>query len=378
MAIRLLHVAEAAGGVERYLELLLKYSPNNEVENILICSQHFNTEKIKNYAKVNQIEMSHKFDLKIDLRAISEIRKYIKTYLPDLVYAHSTKAGALVRIACLGLPVPVLYNPHGWAFNMGHSNLKKTAYKFIEKVQNKFTKRYILISQAEKESALKSKITDIKKISVIDNGIDFDEFKAKDDISREKLGIPKNAFVIGQVGRLVEQKSPDVFVKAAKLVKENIPNSFFVLVGNGDQESYIRELIRREGLGECCIITGWVENPVSYMKLFDVGTLLSRWEGFGLVLAEYMYSKVPIVATKIDAIPYVVEDRKDGLLVNKDSVAAVAQAIMEIHDNKKLAEELIDNGYEKAVKKYDGRRVSTETTTVYKEVMGGSIDQSIT
>ena len=78
------------------------------------------------------------------------------------------------------------------------------------------------------------------------------------------------------------------------------------------------KMIHENGLDNSFFITGWVDSPAAYMKFMDVGTLLSRWEGFGLVLPEYMACGVPIVATDVDAIPCIVIDNKNGYLVNKD------------------------------------------------------------
>ena len=67
--IRVLHVAEAAGGVERYLETLFKYNDDDKVENILVCSQNYDPEKFKNITnRVIVLEMAHNIDPKSDLK----------------------------------------------------------------------------------------------------------------------------------------------------------------------------------------------------------------------------------------------------------------------------------------------------------------------
>lgn len=224
--IRVLHVAEAAGGVERYLETLFKYNDNEQVENILICSQNYDYEKIKQLAdRVIVIRMAHQIDSKSDIKSVKAIRHYIKQIKPDIIYAHSSKAGALARIADLGINNKVIYNPHGWAFNMQQSSKKKEMYKWVERISAHFCDKIVCISDAERESALREKICKSSKLQVIYNGIDLEEIKNAKPKTREELGIPEDAFVVGQVGRLSEQKAPDTFVKAAKLIKEKIPNA---------------------------------------------------------------------------------------------------------------------------------------------------------
>jgi glycosyltransferase involved in cell wall biosynthesis len=368
--IRVIHVAEAAGGVERYLQGLLKYSDHQSIEDILICSQNYDTSKFKDIAsKIYQVSMAHGISFSADRSAIKQIRKLVKKMEPDVVYAHSSKAGALTRLACLGLKIPVIYNPHGWAFNMRQSKLKTCAYRLIEKIQAPFTTKIVCISKSEQKSALDNKICKSDKLEVIPNGIDFAEIDKAKKITRKELGIPEDAFVVGQVGRLTRQKAPDIFVEMASRVKQEVPNAYFLMVGNGDQEAEIRQKIKSLGLEDSFLITGWVENPTSYINCMDVATLLSRWEGFGLVLAEYMYCRVPIVATKVDAIPYVVEDDVNGLLVDVDDSSIAAEAVIKIRNSSDLRNSLVNSGLKSVRNKYDVTRVAEQTDCLFQLVI---------
>lgn len=127
--IRILHVAQAAGGVDRYIRMLLKYLDKEKFENILICSQDFHEEDYKGLVDYfDQVEMTRAIGSN-DLKAIKSVRTLIKKYNPDIVYAHSSKAGAIARVADIGLKNHCVYNPHGWAFNMRCSAKKKAVYK---------------------------------------------------------------------------------------------------------------------------------------------------------------------------------------------------------------------------------------------------------
>lgn len=226
--IRVLHIAEAAGGVERYLETLFKYNDNNKVENILVCSQNYDSKKFKNIVnRVIVLKMAHNIDPKSDLKVEKKLRSIIKQLKPDIVYAHSSKAGAFARIADLGLKNKVIYNPHGWAFNMQQSAKKKEMYRWVEKISAHFCDKIVCISDAEKESALREKICKPNKLQVVYNGIDLEEIEKTAPMSRAQLSIPEDAFVVGMVGRLSKQKAPDTFVKAAKLIKKRFPMHTF-------------------------------------------------------------------------------------------------------------------------------------------------------
>lgn len=373
--IRVVHVVEAGlGGVERYLYALLKNSDSQKIENYLIASQHYEMGKFKKYVSGEyQLQMAHAACFKNDKAVVKQIKKIVKQIKPDIVYAHSTKAGALTRIALMGMHIPVIYNPHGWAFNMAQSKKKELAYRLIEKVQIPFTKKIVCISEAEMQSAMQKHICSKDKIKIITNGIDFDLLDKVQPVTRRDLGIPEDAFVVGQIGRLSEQKSPDVFVEMAEKIKKEIPNSFFVMVGDGNLEAEIRRLIKSKGLEHSFLITGWVDNPTGYLNCFDVATLLSRWEGFGLALVEYMYCGVPLVSTKVDAIPYVVDDGVDGLLVEPDNPYEAAKAVIRIHEDPTLFADLVNNGLTMAKEKYDIRRVVKQTQQLYQDVLSRSL-----
>ena len=367
--IRVLHVAEAAGGVERYLETLFKYTDHNQVENILICSQNYDYERIKQLAdRVIVIKMAHQIDSKADFKSIKSIRYYIEQIKPDIVYAHSSKAGALARIADLGINNKVIYNPHGWAFNMQQSAKKKEMYKWVERISAHFCDKIVCISDAEKKSALREKICKPDKLQVIYNGVDLEEIKNTKSKTRKELGIPEDAFVIGQVGRLSEQKAPDIFVKAAKLIKDKVPSSFFILVGDGELRGQIEKMIHEAGLGNSFLITGWVDNPAAYMKVMNVGTLLSRWEGFGLVLPEYMACGVPIIATEVDAIPNIIKDNENGILIKKNNFGIVAKDIISFNKRPNSRIRIIENN-NRILNRYSGKRVSYQMKLTYENLM---------
>lgn len=362
--IRVLHVAEAAGGVERYLETLFKYS-KDQVENILVCSQNYDYEKFKRLAdRVIVLKMAHDIQPSSDIKVERTLRRIIKQVKPDIVYAHSSKAGAFARIADLGLNNKVIYNPHGWAFNMQQSAKKKEMYKWVEKISAHFCDKIVCISDAERESALREKICKPSKLRVIYNGIDLEEIEKTAPMSKAQIGVPEDAFVVGMVGRLSKQKAPDNFVKAAKLIKEKIPNAFFLMVGDGELRDQVESLINQYALGSSFLITGWVDNPTAYMKIMDVGMLLSRWEGFGLVLPEYMACGIPIVATNVDAIPNIIKDGENGLLVKPDNFYAVRDTVYKIYVYKNLKRSIINNN-KKDVKKFDALRVVRESLKLY-------------
>lgn len=368
--IKVLHVAQAAGGVDRYLRMLLKYLDRDKFENIVVLSQDFRKSDYKELVSAfEQIEMTRAIGSN-DLKSIREVRKLIKKYRPDIVYAHSSKAGAIVRLANVGIRNYSVYNPHGWAFNMRVSNKKRFLYSLIERLAAPFCEKIICISEAEKRSALDKRICKEDKLQVIYNGVDIESYEngPHGEIKRMDLGIPEEALVIGMVGRVSQQKAPDIFVKAAKLIKGRIPSAHFIIVGNGEQEREIRKYAEDNGFADSLHITGWVDNPMSYVELFDIACLLSRWEGFGLALPEYMMARKPIVASNIDAIPNIIKNEENGLLVTVDDAVEVSEAVLRIYQDDELKNRLVTHGLEDVHNRFNARRVSEEHGRLFEKI----------
>lgn len=126
--IKILHVAQAAGGVDRYIRMLLKYLDKEKFENILVCSQDFNREDYDGLVdSFEQIEMNRAIGVS-DLNSIKEVRRLIKKYNPDIVYAHSSKAGAIARVADIGLKNHCVCKKNGWIY-VGKPQNSKTYSK---------------------------------------------------------------------------------------------------------------------------------------------------------------------------------------------------------------------------------------------------------
>lgn len=369
--VKILHIAQAgAGGVERFVRLLISNLDRSKFENYLICAEDYSADNYVNYVEeFIPLKMKRNISFK-DFLFILEIRKLIKRINPDIVYAHSSKAGVIARFADIGLKNKIIYNPHGWAFNMNGARYKRLFYAFIEKVCSYFCDSIVCVSDSEKLSALRWHICKDNKIKVIYNGIDVDDYKKRNYLSSKRdLQIPENSYVVGMVGRIAEQKAPEIFVEAARIVKQKIDNAFFVIVGDGPLIEEIKELIERYKLTKSFLITGWKEDPIEYARYFDVSCLLSRWEAFGLVLAEYMMVKSPIVATNVDAIPNLIKDKKNGLLVPVDDYVKVAQAVCELNKNLLLRHELTCNAFEDLINNYDIKKVCLNHEVLFAELL---------
>lgn len=369
--MKILHIAQSAGyGVTIYLESLIKGLKSKEYEQVILGSEYYNTEHFRTLAdKVVTIPMCRNISPH-DVQTILQCMKIVRQVRPEIVYCHSAKAGIYGRIACLGTKTKVVYNPHGWSFNMHRSKISTFVYKAIEYVFSWFTDIIIIISNFEFNSTPKCFPT--KKLAVITNGIDVErnlKLLSDSHLEKNKLGIPSDAYVVGIVGRISIQKGQDLFVKAAKRIKDVIPNAYFLIVGGKSDDVPIEDIIKENDLQDSFTITGEVTDAIRYASLFDVALFTSRWEGFGLVLPEYMLAKKPVVAFAVDAAVDIIKDRETGILVPANDIDLMANSVLMLYENKEFADKLVSNAYKEVISKYDLKRVVIEHEKLFDAIV---------
>lgn len=373
--IKVLHITQATiGGTLEYLKLFFEHIDKDKYEVCLACPSYGPMkEEIENMGvKVYSLEMSREISLKDDLNSFKETKKLIKKIKPDIVHLHSSKAGVLGKLASYLNGVPCIYNAHGWAFSMNVSKKKKNVYALIEKSTSIFCNSIVNISDYEHQLAKKYKIANDKKMITIHNGIDIDKYKNQvycDENTLKELNIPKGSFIVGMIARISEQKNPIKFVEIAKDVCDKIYNAYFVLVGDGELREQVESLISKYNLEDRVKITGWTDDVNKYLSIFDVGILTSRWEGFGLVLAEYMAASKPIVASNVGGIPELITDKYNGVLVDSDNTEKFIETILDFNENKSLREKYIENSSCILRNKFDIKNVIERHNELYKKLI---------
>ena len=237
----------------------------------------------------------------------------------------------------------------------------------MEKCLSPLTDKIVCISEAEKVSAEREHIANDNKLELIPNGIDVEAVKCAVPKRRTDFGIADDAFVVGMIGRISPQKAPDIFIKSARLIHDNIKNSAFIIVGDGEEREDVECFARENDLN--LIITGWTDKPYSYLKMFDVAVLLSRWEGFGLAVVEYMAAEKNVVATRTDAIPTLIDDGVDGLLVEVDNPEDVKEKVMWLYNHPNEAKAMRDKALQKVIKRYDISRVVDQHVEMFNKLV---------
>jgi glycosyltransferase involved in cell wall biosynthesis len=371
--MKILHVLQGTvGGTIEFVSLLTWQLKLKGYTNIVACPTYsaLREKCIANGVEWVELDMCRAISPVKDIRAVIALTKIIKEQKCDILHAHSSKAGAVGRIAAWIRGIPCVYTAHGWSFNMNVSRKKRSFYAIVERFFSYITSVITCISQQELESAIKVGI-DPKKLKKIDNGIDLGKYNVKEDVNtlKERLNIPKDKAIIGMVARITEQKAPFFFLEIASEMKRRAMDVSFIFVGDGEMRTQVEERINTsEDLRNCVHITGWVENPEIYIKCFDVGILTSKWEGFGLALVEYMASRVPVVATDVDGIPYVITDGYSGLLSESGNAEKFVDKICLLLKYKELRDTLVSNAYIEAHDKFSIERTVDQHEEIYKKL----------
>lgn len=137
------------------------------------------------------------------------------------------------------------------------------------------------------------------------------------------------------IGRLAKQKGYDIALDACKRLKEKGINFRWYALGKGPLQGEIEQKIKEYGISEHFILLGVKPNPYPYIKGANIYVQTSRYEGFGLAIAEARMLNVPVVTTKFDAVFNQMVHEKNGLVVEMNS-SAVTDGIMRLVEEEEL------------------------------------------
>ena len=344
--IKILHIAATStGGVGLNILLLSRYL-NKDQFNICVAmalGAPLDEEFAKEGVKIYPIRMSRKPNRLINLLGLYQLWRLIGVEKFDIVHTHTSVGGFLGRIAAKARGVPVvLWSIHGWAFNYPMGCISKKFWRAIERLLDFFTDHYVAVSRNMMDVGIQGSITVPEKVSVIYHGIETDKYDTSGNQNnlRIELGIGENIAVVGNIGRFEPQKAVDDFLKAARIVKDNVPNVRFLVVGDGPLRNDMERLSMQLGIKDVVLFTGWQKNLKEYIGIMDIICIPSLWEALPFQLLEAMAMEKPIVATSVGGIPEVVDDGKTGILVPPSKPEIMAHAIINLIVNKRTAEEM--------------------------------------
>jgi glycosyltransferase involved in cell wall biosynthesis len=188
---------------------------------------------------------------------------------------------------------------------------------------------------------------------------------APSEVTPAAAGIPPEALLILAVGRLIEQKDHATLLDAFARVRGDYSDARLAILGWGRLEEATRARIRELALDDAVVLPGRVE-PTAWLARADIFAHTSLWEGFGIVLLEAMLAGLPIVATRVSAIPEIVVDGTTGTLVPGGDVSAVAAALSDLLEDPDRRRALGDAGRRRAHDEFSVARMTEQTIAVYR------------
>jgi len=285
-----------------------------------------------------------------EISPLKDVTALIKLYIAmrnnryNIVHTHSSKAGILGRLAAkmAGIPV-IVHTIHGWSFHDYLPSYQKHLFIYLEKIAAKFSDALVFVSEADLETGLKNGIGKKSQYRLIRSAIpriQFNNLEKNKEINRKKLGIPDNVLVIGNVGRLSDQKNPIEWIQIAQKISLEEDNVVFLLVGDGPLRLDVKEEINEFFLSEKFILPGLTRDVLSYFSIIDIFLITSLWEGLPRTVLEAMAMGIPVVAYKSGGIPEIVSDGITGYLCKAGDIESMVKRSIFLLKNHLLREEM--------------------------------------
>ena len=245
---------------------------------------------------------------------------------------------------------------------------------FNRYLNNQCTERIITTCQVLKENCIKNFKIPENKVVNIPAGIDPDFFSSRerDRNWEEKLNLPEGSLVVGILGRLSPVKGHKYFIQAADIVLKRIPLVIFLICGTDAQISLLelKEMVRVMGREENFRFLGKVKDPREIISLFDVGVVASTGsETICRVPLEYMAMGKPVVGTKVNAIPEVISNGYNGLLVEPGNATQMAEAIIKLLEDKPERERCGEMSRRMVIERFTLDEFAQRTEEVYFELL---------
>jgi glycosyltransferase involved in cell wall biosynthesis len=267
-----------------------------------------------------------------DLGALIKLYSIFRREKFDIVHTHTAKAGFIGRIAArLAGTRLVIHTPHGHDFYGYFGCLGSWFIIMSERIAALFADKILVFTDIEKADMLKYRICPFEKLGVIKSGIDFSVFDNPDvDITKKKseFSIGPDDYAVGMACRLESVKGCEYFIDAAKIVLNSIPNTKFLIIGDGSLRSSLMKRTRRLGMKDKIIFTGWREDMPRIIPILDILVLASLNEAVGRVLLEAGAAGKPTVATVVGGIPEIIKDGQTGILVPSGDPERIAGAVI--------------------------------------------------
>jgi glycosyltransferase involved in cell wall biosynthesis len=304
-----------------------------------------------------------------DLAALGSFAGTVRRLRPDVIHAHSSKAGVIARVARLSQPrTPVLYTPHGYAF-AGHFSREseRRAYRAIERALAPLASLVVCVCEAE--ARLARSIGPSARVRVVHNGVEITGARAVEPRIAE---LSKAGPVIGALTLLRPGKGLETLLAALPAVLGAHPSAQIAIVGDGPDLEELRASAHDLGVAHAVHFLGASSEPLSSLRGMDVFVHPSWAESFPYVILEAMSLGLPILASDVGGIGEEIVDGQSGLLVPARDQDALARALIELLNEPARARQMGEGALNRVQERFTRAQMVDHMASLYEQATGRS------
>ncbi len=268
-----------------------------------------------------------------DLRALLALRREIAAFRPDIVHTHTSKAGALGRLAaalynCPSTKTAVVHTPHGHLLYGYYGKARSLVFRLAEMFLALFADRLVALTEGEKRESLAAGIGGAGNWAVVHSGVHLAPPAKK--LTKADLGLPADCVTAGTIARLEPVKGVEYLVRAAARVRDSVPALRTVIIGGGALEGELKALAADLGIADRVLFTGFRGDAAAALGAVDIYVQPSLNEAMGRAPLEAQAMGIPAVVTEVCGLPETVRAGETGLCVrpaDTDSLAAAVKVL---------------------------------------------------
>lgn len=370
--LKILHIQETigSGGVERIKLSLAKHLDKNLFDQKFVCTFAFGNIPEEIRAEGFEVIPIGQLKSPFQWSQHKKVQKIIEEYQPDIIHGAVFEGVTMAAINGWIKKVPVIILEET-------SDPQNRSWKgnLLMKLFSKLADKVIGVSEGVTEEYLKAELgLSNKKAITINNGVALPRLVSQEELTeaKRKWGIEDDDFVVGTTGRMKDDshKRFSDLIKAFSEFSENKKKTKLLMVGGN--EKYLkkyRDLAEELQLSNKIIFVGYQSDVTLYYQLMDVFALVSAREAFGLVLAEAMLNKLPVIATRVGGMKYIVNDSETGFLVERYNVDEIASSLNVLFNDKDARISMGESGYLKAVKEYSEDAYVDKIKSLYLDLI---------
>jgi len=361
------------GGGERYLELLFDGLDRDRFRPLLISPEPGPfVEKMKaRRVPTHVVHLAPLFNPLALVRLVRLLRREGVTILQT----HGARANVYGRLAGRLAGVPCIVSTvHNSIQDYEVGRLTQWLYRTVLQVTTPLAHRIICVSEATRRDVVGDCPGAAARAVTIPNGVDRARYERAGHGERVRAQWRcGDGPVLVVVARLTEQKGQRYLIEALPALLSDWPTLSCLFVGEGECRESLQQLARQINVAQACRFVGATEAAGDFYAAADVVVLPSLSEGFPFAVLEALALSKPVVATRVNGVPEIIEDGRTGLLVPPRDVPALAAAIRRVLQDADAAARMSRAGQARVAAEFTVERMLRETTAALEGAMTGPV-----